>query len=88
MGGTVDLEGDQVPVPVDDESLRKIANISGGEFFTAASLDELNRVYEKLQKDIGYETRRGDNSRPWLIAGTLLAIISAFAALAINRRLP
>ena len=83
-----DLEGDQVPVPVDDESLRKIANISGGEFFTAASLDELNRVYEKLQKDIGYETRRGDNSRPWLIAGTLLAIISAFAALAINRRLP
>ena len=88
MGGTVDLEGDQVPVPVDDESLRKIANISGGEFFTAASLDELNRVYEKLQKDIGYETRRGDNSRPWLIAGTLLAIIAAFAALVINRRLP
>ena len=88
MGGTVDLEGDQVPVPVDDESLRKIANLSGGEFFTASSLDELNRVYETLQQQIGYEKRRGDNSRPWLIAGTLLAIASAFAALAINRRLP
>ncbi len=88
MGGTVDLEGDQVPVPVDDESLRKIANLSGGEFFTASSLDELNRVYETLQQQIGYEKRRGDNSRPWLIAGTLLALASAFAALAINRRLP
>ncbi|MFW0785656.1 VWA domain-containing protein [Gordonia sp. CPCC 206044] len=88
MGGTVDLEGDQVPVPVDDESLRKIANLSGGQFFTAASLDELNKVYETLQQQIGYEKRRGDNSRPWLIAGTLLALLSAFAALAINRRLP
>ncbi|MEE3850369.1 VWA domain-containing protein [Gordonia sp. LSe1-13] len=88
MSGTVDLEGDQVPVPVDDESLRKIANLSSGQFFTAASLDELNRVYETLQQQIGYETRRGDNSRPWLIAGTLLALLSAFAALAINRRLP
>lgn len=88
MSGTVDLEGDQVPVPVDDDSLRKIANLSGGQFFTAASLDELNKVYETLQQQIGYEKRRGDNSRPWLIAGTLLALISAFAALTINRRLP
>ncbi|GAB93522.1 VWA domain-containing protein [Gordonia rhizosphera] len=88
MNGTVDLEGDLVPVPVDDESLRKIANLSGGQFFTAASLDELNKVYETLQQQIGYEKRRGDNSRPWLIVGTLLALLSAFAALAINRRLP
>ncbi|WP_279104713.1 VWA domain-containing protein, partial [Gordonia paraffinivorans] len=47
--GTVELEGDRVPVPVDDDSLRKIANLSGGDFFTASSLDELNKVYEKLQ---------------------------------------
>ena len=86
--GTVELEGDRVPVPVDDDSLRKIANLSGGDFFTAASLDELNKVYEQLQDEIGYETRRGDNSKPWLVAGPLFALVSAFAALAINRRLP
>lgn len=86
--GTVDLEGDQVPVPVDDESLRKIANLSGGQFFTASSLDELNDVYETLQQQIGYETRKGDNSRPWVLAGTILALLSAFAALAVNQRLP
>lgn len=86
--GTVDLEGDRVPVPVDDESLRKIANLSGGQFFTASSLDELNKVYETLQQQIGYETRKGDNSWPWVLAGTLLALLSAFTALAVNQRLP
>ena len=86
--GTVELDGDRVPVPVDDPSLKQIANLSGGNFFTASSLDELNEVYEKLQSEIGYETRRGDNSRPWLMLGTLFALASAFAALGINRRLP
>ncbi|MGB3303105.1 MAG: VWA domain-containing protein [Gordonia sp. (in: high G+C Gram-positive bacteria)] len=93
LNGTVQLETpsggvETVPVPVDDESLRKIANLSGGDFFTASSLDELNKVYSTLQKQIGYERQRGDNSRPWLIAGTLLAVLGAFAALFLNRRLP
>lgn len=93
LTGTVDIEGpggttQSVNVPVDDESLRKIANLSGGDFFVASSLDELNKVYSTLQKQIGYERQRGDNSRPWLIAGTLIAIIGAFAALFLNRRLP
>lgn len=88
MGGTVEIGDDRVPVPVDDDSLRQIANLSAGQFFTASSLDELNKVYEQLQDDIGYETIRGDNSRPWMISGSLLAIVAAFAALGINRRLP
>lgn len=88
LTGTVTLEGQQIPVPVDDASLRKIAEISHGKFFTASSLEELNQVYESLQKEIGYEYRRGDDSRPWLIAGTIIAVLSAAAALTLNRRLP
>lgn len=87
-GGTVDLEGDRIPVPVDDDSLRRIAQLSGGKSFTASSLDELNQVYENLQNQIGYETRRGDASRPWLIAGTLMVLLAVLSAVAINRRLP
>lgn len=86
--GTVDLDGDQVPVPVDDDTLRQIANLSGGRFFTASSLDELNKVYESLQQDIGYEIRKGDNSRPWIISGTILAIAAVLGSLVINQRLP
>lgn len=88
LTGTVTLEGEQIPVPVDDASLRKIANLAHGSFFTASSLDELNKVYESLQQKIGYEVRRGDNSRPWLIWGSLLAVLSAALALTLNRRLP
>ena len=93
LNGTVEIESpgggtQSVNVPVDDESLRKIANLSGGDFYTASSLDELKDVYSTLQKQIGYERQRGDNSRPWLIAGTLLAVLGAFAALFLNRRLP
>lgn len=86
--GTVDLDGDRVPVPVDDETLRTIANLSGGTFFSASSIDELNKVYETLQKEIGYETRKGDDSRPWVITGTILAIIAVIGSLVINQRLP
>lgn len=88
LTGTVTLEGEQIPVPVDDASLRKIANLAHGSFFTASSLDELNKVYQSLQQKIGYEVRRGDNSRPWLIWGSLLAVLSAALALTLNRRLP
>ncbi|GAB17339.1 hypothetical protein GOEFS_028_00030 [Gordonia effusa NBRC 100432] len=86
--GTLMLDGELIDVPVDDPSLKKIANLAHGTFFTASSLDELNKVYESLQRQIGYEMRRGDNSRPWLIWGSLLAVLSAALALTINRRLP
>ncbi|MDL9935850.1 VWA domain-containing protein [Gordonia sp. ABSL1-1] len=86
--GTVELEGDRVPVPVDDKSLKQIANLSGGNFFTAGSLDELNKVYEKLQSEIGYEKEKRDNYRWWLGMGLLFTVAAAAAGLLINRRLP
>ena len=56
--GTVDIprgRTERVPVPVDDPSLREIANLSGGSFFTASSLEELREVYDTLEEQIGYE---------------------------------
>ncbi len=66
--GTVEIEGDRIPVPVDDPSLREIANLSGGNFFTASSLEELRDVYDTLEEQIGFENARGDASRPWLVS--------------------
>ncbi|MBA2322877.1 MAG: VWA domain-containing protein [Pseudonocardiales bacterium] len=86
--GRIELANHAVPVPVDDDSLRRIAQITGGQFFTAASQEELQKVYETLGEQIGYETRRVDTSRPWLIAGVLVAIVGLGAAFALGRRLP
>lgn len=86
--GTVDIQGRPQPVPVDDASLRTIAERSGGEFFTASSLEELDSVYRTLEEQIGFEWKKADASRPWLVAGALLAMLAAAGSLAAHRRIP
>ena len=86
--GTVDIQGRPQPVPVDDASLRRIAEISGGDFFTASSLAELDSVYRTLEEQIGFEWKKADASRPWLVTGSLLAMLAAAGSLAAHRRIP
>ncbi|WP_040796998.1 VWA domain-containing protein [Nocardia higoensis] len=84
-----DGQGSQrVKVPVDNESLREIAKLSGGEFYTASSLEELTAVYDTLEEQIGYETTRGDASRPWLLLGMLLVSAGIVTGLLYRQRLP
>ncbi|MGH3601241.1 MAG: VWA domain-containing protein, partial [Pseudonocardiaceae bacterium] len=86
--GQVEINGERQPVPADDDSIRRIADLSGGQFYDAASAGQLSDVVSTLGEQIGYETKRADASKPWLIAGTLAAIIAAAGALAIGQRLP
>ena len=86
--GYVEINDQRQPVPVDDEMLKKIADLSGGEAYTASSLEQLRQVYSNLQQQIGYETIRGDASIGWLRLGALALALATLAALAINRRLP
>ncbi|MBB1042242.1 MULTISPECIES: VWA domain-containing protein [unclassified Dietzia] len=86
--GTVDIQGRPQPVPVDDASLRTIAEISGGDFFTASSLEELDSVYRTLEEQIGFEWKKADASRPWLVIGSLLAMLAAAGSLVAHRRIP
>lgn len=82
-GGT-----DRVEVPVDDDSLREIANLSGGEFYTASSLEELTAVYDTLEQQIGYEIRRGDASRLWFLLSGLVTAAGVATALVLRQRIP
>ncbi|MHA6782671.1 VWA domain-containing protein [Pseudonocardia saturnea] len=87
--GSIELEpGESTGVAVDDASMRTIAELSGGQFFTAASEAELRQVYAELGEQIGYEIRRVDTSRPWLAGGVLLLVVGVGAGLALGRRLP
>jgi Ca-activated chloride channel homolog len=86
--GVIDYEGQQVPVPVDDQTLQTITEITGGEAFHAGSLEELKDVYSTLQQEIGYETIRGDASAGWIRLGTLALAAAVVAGVLINRRLP
>jgi Ca-activated chloride channel family protein len=86
--GYVEINDQRQPVPVDDEMLKKIAELSGGDSFTASSLEQLKQVFTNLQEQIGYETIKGDASVGWLRLGSLVLALAALAALLINRRLP
>ena len=86
--GSIEIDGDRTSVAVDDASMREIAELSGGQFFTAATEDELRQVYSELGEQIGYEMRRVDASRPWMMGGALLLIAGLGTGLALGRRLP
>jgi Ca-activated chloride channel family protein len=86
--GVINFEGAEIPVPVDDQTLRTICDITGGQAFSAGSLGELDSVYSTLQQQIGYQTIRGDASQNWVVLGTALLAGAAVAGLLINRRLP
>jgi Ca-activated chloride channel homolog len=86
--GYVEINEQRQPVPVDDEMLKKIAELSGGEAYTASSLEQLKEVFTNLQEQIGYETIKGDASVGWLRLGALVLALAALAAMLLNRRLP
>ncbi len=86
--GYVEINDQRQPVPVDDDSLKKIADLSGGTAYTASSLAQLKEVYATLQDQIGYETIRGDASTGWLRLGSFILALAGLAALLLNRRLP
>src|SRR5882724_6812230 len=86
--GFVEINDQRQPVPVDDETMKKVAELSGGEAYSASSLEQLKEVFTNLQEQIGYETIKGDASVGWLRLGALVLALAALAALLINRRLP
>jgi Ca-activated chloride channel family protein len=86
--GTVNYEGANIPVPVDDQTLQKICEITDGQAFHADSLESLRQVYTTLQRQIGYETVKGDASLAWMLLGTFIMAGAVLAGLFLNRRLP
>ena len=53
-----------------------------------ANLDGALQVYDTLEEQIGFETTRGDASRPWLVLGVVFATAGLTIALVRRQRLP
>jgi Ca-activated chloride channel family protein len=80
--------GDRIPVPPDPETLRAIAEMTGGEFSEARSADALENVYENLGSKLGREPGESEVTFLFLaIAGALL-VLAAAAAVVVQPRLP
>jgi Ca-activated chloride channel family protein len=86
--GYVDINNQRQPVPVDNETMRKVAELSGGTAYDASTIAELKQIYATLQQQIGYETTKGPAIVGWLRLGVLALALAALAGLLMNRRLP
>jgi len=85
--GTLDLDGETVPVPVDRATLEQIADETGGSYSEAASASELEQVYADLGSQIGYTTEPKDIS-PWFVrGGVMVLLVGALMSLLWTNRL-
>jgi Ca-activated chloride channel family protein len=73
--GTVEGPGGQeVPVPPDAETLRRIAEGTGGEFFASASEADLVRVYRDLGSSLGFVEEEREVTAAFAAAGAVLIL--------------
>lgn len=86
--GTVNIEGYNQPVPVNEEDLREIATETGGRAYQAQTLDELSQVYDDIRRSVGYELVPAEITDRWLGLGLLLLFGTAIGSLTWFGRLP
>jgi Ca-activated chloride channel family protein len=86
--GTVTLMGRTIPVPVDGPALQTIATTTGGQFFTAASADQVQSAYEQIAKTVGTTTEDREVTDYLVGAALFAAVVAAGASLAWFSRLP
>lgn len=77
-----------VPVPVNEEKLAAIADATGGEFFTAASADELEAVYTDIGSRVALETVDDEITPSYVGLALLLLAVAGTLSLAWFSRLP
>jgi Ca-activated chloride channel family protein len=78
----------QPPLPVapDPETLRRIAQASGGRAFTAEDDTRLSTIYRSLGSQLGSKTARKEITQSFAIAGFLLLLGAGVASLRLGGR--
>ncbi|MEV7226551.1 VWA domain-containing protein [Polymorphospora sp. NPDC051019] len=80
--------GRPMRVPVDGQSLRDVAEQTGGGYYEAGSSEELRAVYADIGSSVGYEVERQDVSARFIGFGLLLALAAGAGSMLWFSRLP
>jgi Ca-activated chloride channel family protein len=86
--GYVDLDGERKQVPVDHEEMKQIATATNGEYFAAATADQLKKVYENIGSDVGYEKADREVTARFAGYGLALAVLAALGAISLGAKWP
>jgi Ca-activated chloride channel family protein len=81
-------EGLSIPVPVEPEPLRQIAEATEGQFFEAETLDQLEDVYTDIGSAVGFETEQREITVAFTAVALGLVLVTAAMSLLWFQRLP
>jgi len=88
-GATVTTpDGSLLPVPPDPETMRRIADLSGGRAFEVDDAGELASLYEELGSRVATETEEREITAAFAAGGILLLLAAAALGLRATARLP
>jgi Ca-activated chloride channel family protein len=86
--GTVSILGRRISVPPDERTLRQIAEITGGQFFSAPSAHDLQAVYRDIGSRIGYVYEPREVTATFAGAGAILLAAGGALSLLWFSRIP
>jgi len=84
----------RVPVQIDEELLRQVANITGGKYFRATDKESLEQIYkeigdmEKTKIEVTEYTRYSELFLPYLLAAIVLLLLEIVLANTKFRKIP
>jgi Ca-activated chloride channel family protein len=80
-GEIIGFEGWSMRVRLDEESLKRIAEITRGEYFYAGTAVDLKKIYEGLNARIAFEKRKTEISALFAALAAFFAVIAALLSL-------
>jgi Ca-activated chloride channel homolog len=86
--GAIDQDGARQAVPVNGETLREVADRTGGSYHEAATATELREVYADIGGSVGFRTEQQDVSYRFIGIGLLFGLATAGTSLLWFSRLP
>jgi len=76
-GEILRFEGWAMRVRLDEETLKKIAELTQGEYYYAGTAADLKKVYQTLSARLVFETRETEITAFFSAAGAMLALVAA-----------
>lgn len=86
--GTVTINGDTEPVPVDREDLHRIAQQTGGRAYDAWTAEQTKQIYQNLAQQIGWTTEAREITMWFVGICLLLLFVASAASLFWQQRIP
>lgn len=88
------IEYVNMPVVIDEETLKNIASITGGVYFRATSNNVLNEIFDEIDKlektemDVKHFSHTEDNYMPWALLALTLFLIEIVLRHTLLRTIP